>query len=73
MTKAERMRRTQNKIAQRLRLIRRMFPINENWKPMVEPGRSRKKHPLYCGKSRCGVCHPGKRSKRKRDKRLTEE
>ncbi len=72
MTKAERMRRTQNKIAQRVKLIRRMFK-NENWKPVIEPGRSRKKHPLDCGRARCPVCHRNKLTKRKRDKRLPEE
>jgi hypothetical protein len=73
MDRSERMRRTQNKITQRFKLIRRMFPINENWNPMIDPGRSRKKHPLDCGKAKCKVCHRYKRTKRKRDKRLPEE
>lgn len=41
---------------------------------VVEPGRFRKRHPLDCGRSRCGLCHGEKRFGRTKfaDRRLAE-
>jgi hypothetical protein len=54
-------------IANRLRLLRNLgSPLLARFHQ--RPNQLGARHPLDCGKTRCGVCHPSKRNPRERSR-----
>lgn len=62
--------RTERVVKKRLGETKAICGKPMSWRPA---GSARKKHPLDCGNTRCGTCHPHKCSRKGEDKTWKKE